>query len=86
MSKWQRLAWFIGEVSRPLSIFFVSVSGAVASVITATRVENGNDGALLIAAIFVGVGALYGVKSVEVWKTHRADAEVKIEEAKNGQG
>lgn len=79
-----RIAKFIGDVSRPLSIFFVSSSGAVASVITSLRVDNGNDGALLIAAIFVGVGALYGVKSVEVWKTHRADAEVKIEEAKNG--
>lgn len=84
MSSLDRIAKFIGEIARPLSIFFVSSSGAVASIITSLRVENGNDGALLIAAIFVGVGALYGVKSVEVWKTHRADAEVKIEEVKHG--
>lgn len=78
----KKLAEFIGDIARPVSIMVTSLAGAIASVITALRVENGNDGALLIGAIFVGVSALYGFKAVEVWKNHKADSDVKIEEAK----
>lgn len=86
ISRSEKLAWFIGEVSRPLSIMAASFAASVSSVIVATRVENGNDGAILMGAIFAGVGTLYGFKAVEVWKGKKADAQVetaKIEAEKN---
>lgn len=76
----ERWAWFIGEISRPLSICVSSFAASVASVIVAFRVENGTDGALVIAAIFAGVSALYGFKAVEVARVARSQADVKIAE------
>lgn len=52
-----------------------SFAASIASVIVALRVENGNDGAILMAAIFAGVGALYGFKAVEVWRGKEAEAK-----------
>lgn len=76
-----RWAWFIGEISRPLSICVGSFAASVASVIVSLRVENGNDGALVIAACFAGVSALYGFKAVEVARVARSDADVRIAES-----
>lgn len=73
----ERWAAFIGNVSRPLSILTASVSAGVASVIMASRVTDGNDGYLLAGAIWLGAGALYGAKAVEVWKTNQAAASVE---------
>lgn len=85
MSRFDEWSKFIGDIARPLSIMAVSFAGAAACVIASMRIENGNDGALLIGAVFVGIGALYGAKSMEVWKTHRADADVKIAGKQNEQ-
>lgn len=73
------LAWqgFIGEIARPLAIVFTSFSASWAVVEVAAKVENGNDGALFIGAVFAGVGAIYIGKSVEVFKKHQASAEVE---------
>lgn len=81
MTRSERLAWFIGETSRPLSIMFSSLAASIASVIVSTKVENGNDGAILIAAVFAGVAALYGFKAAEVWKGKQSDTEVKVAQA-----
>lgn len=75
-----RLSKFIGDIARPVAIIVSSVAASVASVIASLRIENGNDGAMLIGAVFVGVGALYGFRSAENWKAARADADVKIAE------
>lgn len=79
-----KIAYFIGEVARPLTILFTGISASVAGVLTAVKVEDGADAALLMAAIYGGVGVLYGAKALESWKNHRADADVKIAENTNG--
>lgn len=76
-----RIAWFIGEVSRPLSIFVSTVAASVAAVITSLRVENGNDGAILMAAIGGYAAGLFGLKAVEVWKGSKDHASVEIAKA-----
>ena len=52
----------------------------------AYRVENGNDGAILMGAIFAGVGALYIGKAWEVAKTGKQSAAVEIAKAKTETG
>lgn len=78
MTRSERLAWFIGETARPLAIMVSSFAASIASVIVATKVENGNDGAILIAAIFGGAGVFYGFKAVETWKGKQAETEVEV--------
>lgn len=73
----ERWAAFIGNVARPLSIFVASVSAGVASIIMASRVEDGNDGYLLAGAIWLGAGSLFIGKAVEVWKTNQAASDVE---------
>lgn len=81
----ERLASFIGEVARPLSILIACSSAGGASLILATRVKDGNDGYLLAGAIWIGAGSLFIGKAVEVFQNHRAtaraDAQVKVAEA-----
>lgn len=77
-----RISKFVGDIARPLAIIVSSVAASVASVIASLRIENGNDGAILLAAIFGGVGALYGFRAVENWKASKNEADVKIAETK----
>ena len=81
----ERLASFIGETSRPLSILGACWGAAIASIILATKVKDGNDGYLLAGAIWLGAGSLFIGKAVEVFQNHRstarADAAVKVAEA-----
>lgn len=78
MTRSERLAWFIGETARPFAIIVTSVSAAVATVLVAMRTENGNDAAILMAAIFSGVAALYGAKAWEAVKKKQSDATVEV--------
>lgn len=75
-----RISKFIGDVARPVAIIVSSVAASAASVIASLRIENGNDGAILLAAIFGGVGAMYGLKAVENWRASKNEADVKIAE------
>lgn len=59
----------VGDLARPFSIIASSFAASWATVVVAYRVNDGNDGALFIGAVFAGVGALYGFKAVETWKT-----------------
>lgn len=68
-----RIETFIGNVARPLSIFIATCGATAAGIIGALRIENGNDGALLLAAIGAYVGAMYGFRSVENWKVNNSD-------------
>lgn len=76
-----RFAEFIGEIARPFAIIATSFAAAWASVVASYRIENGNDGAILLGAVFAGVGALYIGKAWEIAKASKHDAEVKIAEA-----
>ena len=80
-SKLDRLKSFIGDLARPFAIISTSFAASWASIVAAYRIENGNDGAILLGAVFAGVGALYIGKSWEVAKTAKADADVKVAEA-----
>lgn len=83
--KVRALAWFIGETARPLSILIACFCAGLSSVVLATKVKDGNDGYLLAGAIWLGAGALFVGKAVEVYQNHRAtaraDATVKVAEA-----
>lgn len=81
MTRLERVAWFIGEVSRPLSIFVATAGATAAGVITSLRVENGNDGAILMAAVGGYAAGLFGLKAVEVWKGSKDNASVEIAKA-----
>lgn len=81
MTRLQRTAWFIGECARPLSIFIATVGATAAGVITSLRVENGADGAVLMAAIGGYAASLFGLKAVEVWKGSKDSASVEIAKA-----
>lgn len=69
---------FIGDLARPFAIYVTSGAAAIATVMVASRTENGTDAAILLGAVFAGVGALYTAKSWEVAKTGKQAAEVEI--------
>ena len=78
-----RLAWFIGQVSRPMSILVATCGATAAGVITSLRVENGNDGAILMAAVGGYAAGLFGLKAVEIWKGSKDQANVEIAKVAN---
>jgi len=68
-----------GNAARPFAIYATSAGSAIATVIVALRVQNGNDGAIFLAAVGGLVGAIYGFKS---WENNKAKAaEVEITKA-----
>ena len=75
---------FIGDLARPFAIYVTSAAAAIATVLVAFRTEDGADAALLLAAAFAGVGALYGAKSWEVAKTGKQAAEVETAKVNAG--
>ena len=75
---------FIGDLARPFAIISTSAAASVSSVIVATKVESGEGGALLMAAIFGGVGSLYIGKAWEVTKAGKHTADVEIAKAQTG--
>lgn len=64
-----RVQAFIGEVARPYAIIVTATGAAASSIIIAIRVDNGNDGALVLGAVFGGVALYYGAKAWEVVRT-----------------
>lgn len=67
-----KFATWLGEVARPFAVFWTSLCGGVAMVIAAVRVENGNDGGVLIGAIALIVTGIYTAKAVENWKSNES--------------
>lgn len=76
-----RIKAFIGDLARPFAIIVTSSAAAIATVIIARKVSDGNDGAIFIAAVFVGVGSLYLGKAWETARASRAAADVEIARA-----
>lgn len=76
---------FIGDLARPFAIYVTSAAAAIATVLVAFRTENGTDASILLAAVFAGVGALYGAKSWEVAKTGKQAAEVEVAKVMAGE-
>lgn len=73
-----RLKVFIGDLARPFAIISTSFAASWATIVVAYRVENGNDAAILMGAVFLGVATLYGAKSWEMAKASKHAAEVDI--------
>lgn len=86
VTRLDRIKAFIGDLARPFAIIVTSLSAAIATVLIALRVTSFGEGAIFIAAVFAGVGGLYGVKSWEVAKTGKQSAEVEIAKAKTDAG
>jgi hypothetical protein len=73
-----RIAWFIGEVARPVAIIMGCFSAAAASIIMASKVTDGNDGYLLAGAIWLGASVLFGAKAAEEFGKSKNSANVQI--------
>lgn len=70
----EKLAWFIGETARPMSIGIISTATAWGFLTKLGVAELGIMSAL--------VGTLYGAKVVEKVQQSRSDAQIKT----NGNG
>lgn len=77
----ERAAAFIGDIARPISLALLSAAASIATVVIATKVKDGDDGAFFIAAVFAGLSAIFIGKAVEVFKSHKATVEARSAEA-----
>lgn len=68
----------VGDLARPFAIYATSFGAAVATIQIAQKVMDGTTGAIFIAAVFTGVGALYGAKAWETAQTGKQAASVQI--------
>lgn len=75
---------FVGDLARPFAIISTSFAASWATIVIAYRVENGNDGAILAGAYFLGVGTLFGAKAVEAINTTRARRDVDVAQVNAG--
>ena len=73
-----RVKAFIGDIARPFAIISTSFAAAWATIVIASKVENGNDGAIFAGAYFLGVASLYGAKAVETINATRARRDVDV--------
>lgn len=73
-----RLAWFVGEVARPMAILTTSTAASIATVIIAQKVVDGNDGFIFIGGVFAGVAVILGAKAAEEWGKDRNASKVEI--------
>jgi hypothetical protein len=69
---------FIGDIARPFAMISTSFAAAWATIVIASKVENGNDGAIFAGAYFLGVASLYGAKAVETINAARARRDVDV--------
>lgn len=74
---------FIGDLARPFAIIATSYAAARATIILAHKVGTLTEAAIYIAAVFAGVGALYGAKAWENARAGKHDADVRIAAATN---
>jgi Na+/glutamate symporter len=77
-----RVKDLIADLARPFTLYAMGFSGAWATVIISRKVDDGNDGALVLAAIGLTVSALYAGKVIETYKVAASNAEVEKERAK----
>lgn len=71
---------FIADLARPFAIYVTSASASICVVILSCRIVDQSyvAAAALVAAVYAGVGALYGAKAWEVAKAGKHAAEVEI--------
>jgi hypothetical protein len=71
----ERVKAFIGDIARPFAIYVTSGAASVATIMVAFRTDNGTDAALLIGAVYAGLGALYAARAWENTKTAHPSQE-----------
>lgn len=74
---WDQFKALVGDLARPFAIIATSASASVATIIVACRVNDGNDGAMLMGAVGVMVTGLYLGKAWETAKAGKYAAEVE---------
>lgn len=74
----ERVKSFIGDLARPFAIISTSFAASWATIVIASKVENGNDGAIFAGAYFLGVATLYGAKAIEAINTARTRRDVDV--------
>jgi len=72
---------FIGDLARPFAIIATSYAASHATIVIASKVENGNDGAIFAGAYFLGVGTLFLGKAVEAINQARTRRDVDVAQA-----
>jgi hypothetical protein len=83
-SRLEQLKSFLGDLARPFAIVATSLAASIAIVVIAVRVHTFEGGALFIAAVFTGVGSLYGAKAWENATAGRHAAQVEIAKTQAG--
>lgn len=87
-SKLETFKAFVGDLARPFAIISTSFGAAFATITLALRqgVEL-NAAGVFIGAVFLGVGTLYGAKSIENANVskHTSAAQVEIAKATGAQ-
>lgn len=78
-----RVAWFIGEIARPFATISTAAGATGAMIIVSLRVENGNDGAILMGAISVIVLGVFGVKGAEAIMKSTNERKVEVAKAQS---
>lgn len=76
-----RIAWFIGEVARPVGILIAIGCAGASSVILALKLSEHMDGSLLAGAIWLGATGIFVGKAVEEFRKNRNAADVQIARA-----
>lgn len=74
----ERIKALIGDLARPLAILMGAYGAMRATIIIAHKVTGFSEAALYIAAVWAGVGVLYGAKSWEVAQGGKHTANVEI--------
>ncbi len=77
----QQFQSLVGELHRPFAIVLLSACSGASLIIMSLRVENGNDAGVLFGAAGLLLGGMFGVRSVENWRTRATDASVEIAKA-----
>lgn len=77
---------FIADLARPFAIYVSSASASICVVILSCKIVDQSyvAAAALVAAVYAGVGALYGAKAWEVAKQGKHAADVEIAKSNTG--
>jgi len=77
----ERIKALAGDLARPYVQYAIGTATAAAIIIVALKVQNGNDGAILIGAAGLIVSAIFAAKSLENSSTSKHTASVEIAKA-----
>jgi hypothetical protein len=76
-SRVDKFKGIVADLARPFAIISTAAASSWAIVVIAYQVHSGESGAIFIAAVMTGLGALYGAKSWENAKAGAHSAEVE---------